>query len=220
MEAVQAKLSNSSFIKEVLDEDPQLKSQWKLAKQYKNNAKTKPNIDELIQKTIERVKQRQSGLDQQRESRSTAQGSSTKMKLLAQSSATSAQSTSIKNVQPIQQTEEEVKSDEELGSEELSFEDLRAIDEHVAGAGRDLDLQSKIFDQILSMPIGASNGGAHGAGPAGAAEPSSPHPLAPGKQSTDPPTAANLVDNKEILSFQTKPANMSMSMKNGNSDRK
>ena len=43
-----------------------------------------------------------------------------------------------------------MKSDEELGSEELSFEDLRVIDEHVAGAGKDLDLQSKIFDQILS----------------------------------------------------------------------
>jgi hypothetical protein len=61
-----------------------------LAKQYKNNSKTKPNLDELIQKTIERVKQRQSGLEQQRESKSAAQGSNAKMKLLAQSSATSA----------------------------------------------------------------------------------------------------------------------------------
>lgn len=79
-----------------------------------------------------------------------------------------------------------MKSDEELGSEELSFEDLRVIDEHVAGAGKDLDLQSKIFDQILSMPIGPSNA-THGAGAsasgsnAGAAEPSSPHQLAPGR---------------------------------------
>jgi len=54
----------------------------------------------------------------------------------------------------------------------------------------------------------------------GAAEVDSYHQLAPYQQSTDPPTAVNLVDNKEILSFQTKPANMSMSMKNENSDRK
>ena len=80
MEAVQAKLGNSSFIKEVLDEDPQLKSQWKLAKQYKNNYKTKPNIDELIQKTIERVKQRQSVVDQKSE----AKDSNAKTKLIVE----------------------------------------------------------------------------------------------------------------------------------------
>ena len=90
----------------------------------------------------------------------------------------------------------------------------------MAGASKDLDLQSKIFDQILSMPIAPSNG-SHRSETAVTGEGSNhgtePNLLAQGNGT---PTAGNLVDNKEILSFQTKPANMSMSMKNENSDRK
>jgi hypothetical protein len=68
------------------------------------------------------------------------------------------------------------------------------------------------------MPIGPSSGShrseeAVSEGNSGA-ERRSPHKL------TDTPASGNLVDNKEILSFQTKPANMSMSMKNENSDVK
>jgi hypothetical protein len=42
--------------------------------------------------------------------------------------------------------EEDIKGDEELGSEELSFDDLKVVDEHVGGGSKDLDLQSKVFD--------------------------------------------------------------------------
>ena len=70
------------------------------------------------------------------------------------------------------------------------------------------------------MPIGPSNGSnrpeSDGGNSAGV-EKSSPYPLG---DSTETPTQGNVVDNKEILSFQTKPANMSMSMKNENSDIK
>ena len=69
------------------------------------------------------------------------------------------------------------------------------------------------------MPIGPSSHRPEGAVSEGnsGVERNSPHPLG---QGTETPISGNLVDNKEILSFQTKPANMSMSMKNENSDIK
>ena len=91
------------------------------------------------------------------------------------------------------------------------------VDEHVAGASTDLDLQSKVFDQILSMPIGTptTQQNAHANGSKRDSEPNSANLLAPCRQPTDGPNLdLNFVDNKEILSFQSKPANMSMSIEN------